>query len=179
MQEMINWPTADKRYQDSGEGGLFAWMVVPEAVTDGDAAGANVYGNNCCVDVSGYLSRPRAMITRPDACVSPERVKLYEPYDYRNSWFDQQRKIEEALGGPQANASLVRAVRQTMGSDDLSVPLLASTFLGSTCLSLWDEQAGAYFAAGFEHLTDPGKRIYEAQREAYGVEPIILTFLDT
>ncbi len=181
MQEMISWPVEGAHYHDSGEGGMFAWMVVPEAVSSGEAFGSNAYGTNCHVDVGGYLSRPRSFLDRPDACVSTEAAaKLYEWRDYRKSWVQQSMEIGKILEQHTQGTALSRAaLYRTLGADDISVPLLASTFLGSTCLSLWNEDVGRYFEAGRGDLTAQGRRLYDIQSEVYGVGPVILTFLDT
>lgn len=178
MQEMVTWPDPTGSFRDSGEGGLFAWLIVPEALSSGEAYGANVYGNNCHVDVSAYLSRPRVMLTSPNVCVSPERSKIFTPYQHRDSWFDHTRELLERLDKA-GDRPLKQALYRSMGADDVSVPMLAAVFLGSTHHSLYDETAGAYFRVRFEHLTQQGKQVYEALRLVYGVDPLILTFLDT
>jgi hypothetical protein len=181
MEELVNWPgTLD--LTDSGEGGLFAWMIVPEAMTDGDVPGPNVYGNNCHVDVTAYLSRPRLMINRPDVCVSPECSQVFVPYEHRNSWFDHSMTLEKlvtAAEGEGETSPLRRALFGTLGQDDLSVPLLVAVFLGSTHQSLWDARLGRYFQVTKETLTLPGQALYSGFQAVYGVDPVILTFLDT
>lgn len=180
MQEMINWPSAFGEYHDSGEGGLFAWMAVPEAMTDGDVPGPNVYGNNCHVDVSAYLSRPRIMLNTPDVCVSSERRKVFPPYDYRDGWLQQSmrldRLIKEHLGD---DRGLRRGLIQSLGADDISVPMLAAMFLGSTCHSLYSDSQGMHFEVTKDDLTPGGRTLYNAWQAVYGVDPVILTFLDT
>lgn len=181
MQEMVHWPAPTGWHSDSGEGGLFAWMVVPETASSGEAVEANVFARNCHVDVSAYLSRPRVMLTRPDVCVSAEGRKVFEPYDYDDAWLNRALDLGKLLDehkGPE-DARLRRALIQTMGSDDVSVPMLAAVFLGSTSHSLWDEAAGQYFEVTFAHLTQDGKLLYELWQRVYGVEPVLLTFLDT
>jgi hypothetical protein len=182
MEEMINWPGGDASYTDSGEGGLFAWMLVPETLSNGEAYGANIYGNYCHVDVAAYLSRPRVMLTRPDVCVSPEGRKVFEPYRHRDSWFDHSMALDKRLDlnvEVDADRRLKRALISTMGQDDISVPMLATVFLGSTGASLYDERQGAYFTAVKENLTPLGLTIYNRFQQAFGVDPVLLTFLDT
>jgi hypothetical protein len=67
----------------------------------------------------------------------------------------------------------------TLGRDDISLPLLAAVFLGSTGASMWAPTKHEYFTAKYEHLTQHGKTLYDGLRLAYGVEPTLLTFLDT
>lgn len=181
MQEMVNWPVPGDRYSDSGEGGLFAWMVVPEAVSSGEGMGPNVFATNCHVDVSAYLSRPRVLLNRPDVCVSAAGQKLYEPYDYRDAWVHQSISIGAMLNhqhNPE-HRTLHNALHRTLGRDDVSVPLLAAVFLGSTCHSLWHEAEGRYFEVTRDHLTSRGLTQYALWQGVYGVEPVLLTFLDT
>jgi hypothetical protein len=181
MEDMINWPgTLD--YEDSGEGGLFAWMIVPEFISSGEAYGANVYGNNCHVDVDAYLSRPRVMLKSPDVCVSPEGRKVFEPYNHRDSWFNQSMRLDRMVReylGEDRERGLRQGLIQSLGADDISVPMLASVFLGSTGQSLYSHRQGGYFAVTKNDLTLNGKTLYNAFQQAFGVDPIILTFLDT
>jgi hypothetical protein len=180
MENMVNWN--GDNCTDSGEGGLFAWMIVPENLSSGEAYGANTYGFNCHVDVAAYLSRPRLMLRSPDVCVSTERSKVYEPYQHRDSWFDHQMTLTKRLNFNlelDEDRKLKRAFMSTLGHDDISVPMLASVFLGSTSASLWDEQRSRYFEVGVDDLTANGKTVYDAMQRAYGVDPILLTFLDT
>lgn len=179
MKELVNWPETGHRYRDSGEGGLFAWMMVPEAISSGEAHGPEAAGfNNCYVDVSAYLSRPRIMLNRPDVCVSAQGRNVYTHWDFKNSWFQRSKEIGQRLD-PDKDYRLKQALHQAMGSDDISVPMLASIFLGSTCHSLWDETLGCYFEVSHPYLTQDGKLQYELWQRVYGVDPIILTFLDT
>jgi hypothetical protein len=182
MEEMVNWPVEVDRYSDSGEGGLFAWMIVPESLSDGEAYGANTYGNYCHVDVTAYLSRPRVMLTRPDVCVSPGGRKVFEAYAHRDSWFDYQMQLDKRLDFNielDADRKLKRALISTLGQDDISVPMLATVFLGSTGASLYDERGGGYFNVTKGALTPAGLKQYNHWQEVFGVDPIILTFLDT
>jgi hypothetical protein len=183
MEDMVIWPgTLD--YEDSGEGGLFAWMIVPEYIGDGEPYGtaANTYGNNCHVDVTAYLSRPRVLLKSPDVCVSPEGRKVFMPWKHRDSWFDHSQAIDKRLNldpNIDGDRRLRMALLQTLGADDISVPMLASVFLGSTGQSLYSNRQGGYFAATKDDLTLNGKTLYNAFQQVYGVDPIILTFLDT
>jgi hypothetical protein len=180
MQEMVNWPGPFDSYHDSGEGGLFAWMVVPEATSDGEDLAPNVAGYNCHVDVEAYLSRPRVALRAPDVCISADRVKVYEPHDYKNGWITRSMELDRLIQQqPGDHRELRRAVIQSLGSDDLSVPMLAAVFLGSTCHSLWDERMSSYFEVTPDSLTEGGKALYNGFQAAYGVDPMILTFLDT
>lgn len=62
--------------------------------------------------------------------------------------------------------------------DLTSVPLAACICLGSTGAAYHNEGRG-YFYATFADLTPAGQRLHEAVGELYGVEPVLLTFLDT
>jgi hypothetical protein len=182
VKEMLDWPTG--AYEDSGEGGMFAWMVIQEEYrtpvpADSPYAEAS---DNCHVDVAAYLSRSRLMLDRPDVCVSPERTQLWEPFDYRNSWFEKSGEIRKRLKlnlDNEKDRNLSGGLMRTLGQDDISMPLLAAVFLGSTGASMWDPAKHEYFTAQYGHLTQNGKTLYDGLRLAYGVEPTLLTFLDT
>lgn len=183
MNDLVNWPsTLD--YEDSGEGGLFAWMIVPEYIGDGEpyATAANTYGNNCYVDVNAYLSRPRILLNSPDVCVSSEGRKVFMPWKHRDSWFDQSQTIDKRLKldpNTEEGRTLRMALLKTLGADDISVPMKASVFLGSTSQSLYSSRQGGYFEVTKNDLTLTGKTLYNGFQQAFGVDPIILTFLDT
>ena len=59
----------------------------------------------------------------------------------------------------------------------LSVPLLAAVCLGSSGGSFWDGEE--YWCCTTSDLTDAGFRLVMMLGELYGVEPELLTFLDT
>ena len=59
----------------------------------------------------------------------------------------------------------------------LSVPLLAAVCLGSSGGSFWDGEE--YWHCTMSDLTDAGSQLVGMLRELYGVEPELLTFLDT
>jgi hypothetical protein len=62
---------------------------------------------------------------------------------------------------------------------DDSVELLMALHLGSTGSSLWSESGGHYFCAEYKDLSKEGRALYDSAKAAYGIEPLILTFLDT
>lgn len=91
------------------------------------------------------------LLTEPDALLSPGRVA--------DVWGDGMSNVAYP--------------------DRMSLPLRAAVFLGSTSVSLWDEAAGNYWCASPEDPTDDGRVLYDMLRRMNGVEPVLLTFLDT
>lgn len=159
---LINWPTGDDRYRDTGEGGMFAYAVVTTADVSLKEA--------CTVDVAHYL-------TRPDVCVSRE-AELWEPFDYHASGSTRLHNVRarlEQLGEHKFKDSLNRMI----GEDELSVPLRAALYLGSTSASLSLADGGGYFEATYGDLTPAGRALCESLSAAYGTSPQIVTFLDT
>lgn len=67
----------------------------------------------------------------------------------------------------------------TAYSERTSLPPRAAVFLDSTSASLWDERAGNYWCARPDDLTEEGKILYDMLRRVNGVEPLLLTLLDT
>lgn len=157
---LVNFPGLDN-YEDSGEGGLFVMLVVP--VPDG-------YTNNCCVDV-------QIMMSSPDACVG-DSGELWERYNYATSGYQKSMEAREIFKKSDRQ-DLVRWALRVRSADEFSQEVLASMHIGSSPLSLWSDRQGQYWAARRENLTDAGKVLYDTLHVAYGVEPVLLTFLDT
>lgn len=159
--ELINWPDAT-HWDDSGEGGLFVMMLVikPEG-----------WQFNCSVDVD--ISLPR-----PDVCISDVRRKLWEAYEYDTSGF---RNMSDALKvfTEQKRPDLYRWAARARSSEDDSVELLMAMHIGSTPCSLHSEVTGGYFDATYDDLTVAGKGLHDMVKLAYGIEPTLVTFLDT
>ena len=122
---------------------------------------------NCCVDA-------QAKISRADLCLSPEQGVFWEPYRQGREPFRLHGRLKAAGLNDLALWAL-----EAVDSQELSVPVLASVFLGSTSHSLVDEAAGSWWTASESDLTPVGRAVWSGLRAAYGVEPILLTFLDT
>lgn len=169
MESMINWPVGDDRYHDTGEGGMYAFLVVPSGDILTDAA--RVTGIDACiVDVALHL-------TRPDACVSGER-ELWEPLDYHASGSTRLHHVRSALERTDQE-ELKGKLDDLIGEDELSAPLRAAVFLGSTPASLATARGGSYFQATRDDLTPAGETLYDVIHQTYGTRPRIATFLDT
>lgn len=162
MAQMVKWPAADGlSWMDSGEGGLYAMLVVRS-----DARADNPH---CHIDVS-------IMMSSPDVLVGPrEALKLWAPYD--GTSFQKRLGIESHLheiGREEWRTWVIQA----WDGRDLSDAVQAAVHIGSTSASLLSVN-GVGFQAQYSHLTDQGKTLYDTLRETYGREPEILTFLDT
>jgi hypothetical protein len=168
--ELVKFPEGGD-WEDSGEGGLFVMMVVVRPMTEEGYEDRSKWDTFCSVDVP--ISLPR-----PDVCVSPERGLLWDPYDYDTSGFKYMSEVRDALTKA-GRKDLLRWVYGARSDMDDSVELLVATHLGSTGQSLHSESRGSYFCAGYEDLAVKGKALYDATKIAFGIEPLLLTFLDT
>lgn len=169
MDSMINWPVGDDRYHDTGEGGMYAFLVVPSSDIFTDAA--RVTGVDACiVDVALHL-------TRPDVCVSGER-ELWDPFDYHTCGSTRLHHVRSALERTDQK-ELNSKLENLIGEDELSAPLRTAVFLGSTHASLATTRGGGYFQATRDDLTPAGETLYDCLHQAYGTRPRIATFLDT
>lgn len=162
MQSMVNWPVGGDAYHDTGEGGMYAFLVIPTKETDPEDA--------CVVDVALHL-------TRPDVCVSGER-ELWEPFNYHTSGSTRLHHVRSALERTD-QPELKSKLEHLVGEDELSVPLRTAVFLGSTGASLATAKGGGYFEATRDDLTPAGEALYDCLHQAYGTRPRIATFLDT
>lgn len=166
---MIEWPAPNEEYESTGEGGLYAFLVIPsdERIERADKA-----------TVCQYVH-----MTAPDHLVAPDEVyeKFWEPYDSRNDAVWNARRYLDQLGRSDLSLGLGNAISY----DELSVPLHASVYLGSTGEALIrrglleGDAPDDYFHVTFDHLTSTGKALFLALEKAYAIRPTILTFLDT
>ena len=124
MKNLVTFPSGGV-YEDSGEGGLYVMMVVPEP---------NGFRHNCHVD---------GIITVSEVDVEVTNSGLWRKY-----W------------------------------DDASTSLLFAAHIGSTPESLWNADDG-YFTANRDDLTEAGRALYESVKAAYGIDPVLVTCLDT
>jgi hypothetical protein len=159
MVQMVNWPTPGSGYNDTGEGGLYAMLVIPKDTSQGDEA-------DCYIDVA-------ILATRPDAPVS-SCGDLWESYDQeesRGKW-----EAHEFLQGA-GKQKLADHVLRSFPQFDMSDELMVAMHIGSTCHSL--EGTSGMFAVTFDDLTLAGQNLYVTLKNAYGREPLLWTFLDT
>ncbi|MFC4328393.1 hypothetical protein ACFPC0_11195 [Streptomyces andamanensis] len=155
---LVNWPHDDPAYHDSGEGGLFAYVAIPDPGTP----------DECCVDVSVHMTAPDAAVTREPA--------LWEPFDYHACGSTRLHRVRARLEQLQ-EGELAKSMDNLMGRDELSLALRGAVFIGSTHASLVADHG--YFQVTKEHLTPDGLRLYDSLTVAFGSEPAIVTFLDT
>lgn len=170
--ELVKFPGwDDPGYRDSGEGGLFVMLFVPEP---------EGWTDNCHVDVA-------IEATRPDVLVHP-RTKdgLWSRWDSNSPDSDWriQQKLYDLLrehGRPEGNDPnpMMRWVMTARSYDDLSANMLVAMLLGSTSGSFYSEHNSSYWYATPENLTEAGRALYDGIKAAYSVDPILATFLDT
>ncbi len=148
----VNFPLHDKRYLDTGEGGMFVHLVVlsddayPLGVGIRYPSGEFSYLYNETLVGSDILGDSVAT-----ECILFPRL-LFHRKDDMNSIYERY----------------------------LSAGVLCVLTLGATNWSGFDEQRGAYFVASYDDLTTEGKALYEAIRALYPNNAIyLITWLDT
>jgi len=163
---MVRWPVNDRRWESTGEGGLYAFLVIPISE---DNEASRMQGGAC---VCTYT-----YITRPDVVVSDNEAKVWPPRpDDSTDHVWEARRILDAGGHEKESLAL----GNTIGYDELSDVVQASVFLGSTDQSLVRVgEPGRYFTVTPEDLDAHGTALYCALKEAYRTEPLLVTFLDT
>lgn len=178
--ELINFPQPGGEWRDSGEGGQFVKLVVPEP---------EGWLNNCCVDASIVLKQP-------DVCHNGR--ELWEPYDHEANMTQHdvfqymRRRLEDekesGVEQPEWKKEFHRGidyhkwgswVLRANNPDHISVPVLAAVEMGSSQFSLWSESQSRYWLADEFSLTEAGQRVADSLHVAFGIAPILLTFLDT
>jgi hypothetical protein len=161
--QMVNFPGVGSGYEDSGEGGLFVMMLVPKPED---------WQDNCHVDVVTDVR-----LTRPDVCVSVESRELWVPWEHRKSDFDKQSEAHRVLT-EQGKPELASWAMRARNWDEFSVSLLASVHMGSS-VSSWCHPQDSYWEATTEDLTGEGQMLRVGLKSVFGIEPLLLTFLDT
>lgn len=159
--ELIKFPEAGTPWEDAGEGGMYVYAVVPRPVD---------FEGECTVE-NGIV------LTAPDASVS----------DIRDFWGDPESAAEEEAARDDAArlmdregfATKAATVRGLMSRDSLSVDMLAAVYMGSTSRSLKNFTSGTFWEAAWEDLTPSGILLMDRLNIAFGVAPVLLTFLDT
>lgn len=157
-EEMISFPSPGPGFRDAAEGGMYVLLVVPYP---------DDWSANCCVDA-------QAQISRADLCLNPGHGALWEPYKQGQVPFRAYDRLKAA-----GMDDLARWCLRAVDPQELSVPVLVSAFLGSTSYSLVDEAADSWWTASESDLTPVGRAVWNGLRAAYGVDPLLLTFLDT
>jgi hypothetical protein len=160
-EELIRFPGVGGTWSDAGEGRMYVYAVVPRPVD---------YPDNCIVE-------NMIVLTEPDAPVS----------DIRPLWGDPASAAEEKAARRDAARLMDRegfavkaaSVRSLVSLDSFSVDMLAAVFMGSTHHSLQVSGGGTFWEAAREDLTVAGTQLLDRLHSAFGVEPVLLTFLDT
>lgn len=153
MTELITFPHLGQGLRSSSEGGTF--VVAAWRATGGFA--------RCTVDVHPELTHGDCLVTGGAArrAVFGDRAPSREPFphdptpDEVAAWECRQREAER------------------------SDPLWAAVHLGSTGTPLYDEALDRYWFATRRDLTDAGRVVVNTLDAVYGVEGVLLTWLDT
>lgn len=166
--QLINFPDADgAEWEDTHEGGLFVLLMVPKSEEHTD---------NCHVDV-GIVNGIR--MTAPDAVVSaPDTV--WEPWYYTvrmEEWEAQKRVARWAHA--ENDRAVARWAARAWSDTNLSHPVLAAVHIGSIGQALRSDSRDTMWLATFDDLTDAGKAVWASLEAAFGIEPVLATFLDT
>lgn len=160
VNQLIEFPEAGDAWTDTGEGGMYVMAVVPR-LDDGDK----------CV-IENFI-----VLTRPEAAVS----------SLADFWLDPEGAAEEERAQSHAARLLEREgyaaqaamVRSLESQSSFSVPVMGAIDLGSTGLTLTATDGSGFWEAGLDDLTPTGVLAVNCLRSRAGVEPRLLTFLDT
>jgi|GEM_PF-2029581 len=172
----VNFPTSDPRYKHTGEGGLFVRLVVVPT-RDADfmvCAGGEIRFLADGVLVGDDINEPPAKPVPPGKekqgavgrALSSLRL-LFPVHEQAHKWQEYRDRIarrqtfltdvyfQESIsgGGPEGRR--------------LSMDLLAAITLGSTGWAGFDEAEQLYWRCRYEHLTEPGRQIYDRLRDLY------------
>lgn len=158
MNNLVNFPSGGV-YEDSGEGGLFVMMVVPEP---------EEFRHNCHVD---------GIISISEVDVEVTNSGLWQPYSWHSADNEKRRNMDNILQKEDQNLFIWST--KLVNMEDASSSLLFAAHMGSTPESLWDAHQGEYFTATVDHLTIEGRVLYEAVRGAFRIDPVLITCLDT
>ena len=160
--ELVNWPSCNgDGYEDSGEGGMFAYACWPADTNDPRVSSRTA--DDCHVDVWASLSQP-------DACVTYGAAREAV---YANHSTGVQAPADDGI-----ESEAWAAFEHRTYCAEASVPLRAAALLGSTSVSAYGA-IGEYFSVQRRHLTPAGLAVIEALERAYGAPALLLTFLDT
>ena len=158
MKNLVTFPSGGV-YEDSGEGGLYVMMVVPEP---------NGFWHNCHVD--GIIT-----VSEVDVEVTNSGIWQSSPWESADS--KKRRRLDDIVR--KADRELYVWSAKLVNMDDASTPLLFAAHMGSTPESLWNAHRSEYFTANVDHLTHEGRALYESVKAAYGIDPVLVTCLDT
>jgi hypothetical protein len=160
---LITFPDPVFPFEDSGEGGLYVMAVIPEP---------EGWKNRCHVDVSVSLH-----LSEPDVCLNSEQRDLWAFAEDARASHQKQQRASDMLR--KQDKDLAAHIWQLASWDAFSLPLLAAVQLGSTQHSLWNSAEGQYWTAQQSDLTPGGRFLLGGLWGAFGIEPVLLTFLDT
>lgn len=171
-------------WRDSFEGGQYVMLIAPESPD---------YRHNCHVDVNIQLSMPDVCQSENDLWVNRDHGETWrhsgDLYHYLRNRAEETTGVitdkpapewyKRFRGGRPDYREWARWALRAISPEDLSRSVLFAAHLGSSPHSMYNETGGFYWTATLENLTDTGRALYDVVKATYGVEPLLLTFLDT
>lgn len=177
----VNFPTESKEFRNSGEGGMFVFLVVVEP--------SEIDFDNrwpvCCTN--------SVVIPLGDGVVGDDQLPEPPLVDYTK--IGSKEEMSAAMKAEEANhPSLFHYPhcydnREPDETDegffkrvDNSIPYLAAIMLGSTGWSGWCDRSGnGNWRCTLEDLSEEGRALYELVEKLYGDrgELHLVTYLDT
>jgi hypothetical protein len=148
----VLWPVDDPAWKDSGEGGMWAALVVP-ALEDEPL--------NVCASPTGTIALPLPDVTVHD----PGHIYT----DGQRGWSALLNQPKSADRDREIDAAAMNAGR----------PVLACIVLGASGGSWWNDTVGEYFEVTAQHLNAEGARLVEAVEALFARPAHIVTYLDT
>ena len=184
MNGYVNFPVNDQEYKNSGEGGLFVLLVVPD---EWPVDFMECHGNtNYVMYNENLVGADVEEECDCDECESLVLVGLerrgVEHYHFPSMderEFNYRPHIHD--GGKRLHFPLIKVDAPKFNPDPyLSVSYLAIVNLGSTSWSGWNEEKGNYFVCTYNDLNEEGKTLYNSIKTLYPKGKLVLqTWLDT
>jgi hypothetical protein len=148
---------------DTGEGGVFCYLIVkaPGGWQESKTL------ERCCVETYAHLPRALCVGSSGHANGVSAEDDLWGPPP-KFFWPIGSETPEDVCG------------RLHERHDRMNGPrLYAAIYLGSSSASVYNDLNERYVSYGYDDLTLDGKILYNSLKRMWGIEPIILTFLDT
>ncbi len=150
----VDWPTADGRWKDSGEGGMWVyafWLTKTDPLHELQWPDPFI----ACHGVESTVCLPL-----PDSIVSDGSDRVY---------FRDYDLLPNRGTDPEGWA---------MGLMDAGHAVLAAVCLGSTG-NTWADPDGQYWQCRVDDLSSRGRALLVALNALYDREPVLVTYLDT
>lgn len=166
MQNLVSFPPPASPgcgYEDGHEG-LQVYLVVPQP-TESDSNGS----------MFECFTQPLTLMARPDVPLT--ETELWDSYveeRIQRKRRDGARRVLEQHG----TETDQEALRESVPSATFSLPVLASVLVGTRFEAVTYPDGHMWQAKDID-LTHDGKVLYDTLAAVYGIEPVLITTLET